>query len=324
LWAIGVISALLVSGESIFVDPDDQPYHGGPNDSVLGRASICDLSVLDRKQTWQKVSKRAKDFVKKLLVLDESKRMTVKDALAHPWFTNKIHAQQYNKLYQRAIADWQPNSRNSAMIQALDIRRLGRIAEMPSADPYKMPATSHHFALPEASPYRPPSQETPSGDAVQSSLPQIIEEKYRVDPSVGGGDQSTLDQRARNLIAEDLGRLEMSLGMHEMSLGQDIVESDIDLLDSDADESESLPHKVDSLQLTKGQQLGPARGLLSRAPASRYRVEQHKLHALRRSSGVAKKTRFTVGDGFNDYLNYSRTNYGRGSRAPKRRRAGRV
>lgn len=322
MWAIGVISALLLSGESIFADPGDDRYHEGPNDSVLGRASTCDLSVLDRKQTWQKVSKRAKDFVKRLLVLDESKRMTVKEALAHPWFTNKIHAEQYNKLYQRAIADWQPHSRHSVMIQALDVRHLGPVANTTSSETQKASAISPHFTEPDASPYRPPSQETLGEEVVQSSLPQITEERYQADPGDECGDQSTLDQRARKLIAEDMGRLGMSLGMHGLSLEQDMVDSDIDMVYSDADDSDSLPHKVDNSQLTKAQQLATAGRIIPRAPASKYRIKQRNLHTLRRPSGVAKKHGSTVGDGFSDYLNSRRTNLGGGSRAPKRRKAG--
>ncbi|KAJ8379413.1 hypothetical protein SKAU_G00001910 [Synaphobranchus kaupii] len=34
---------------------------------------------------WAKVSEQAKDLVKKLLVVDPKKRLTVEEALQHPW-----------------------------------------------------------------------------------------------------------------------------------------------------------------------------------------------------------------------------------------------
>ena len=102
-WAIGVIASILISGESIFVNLEDHKYHDNPRESILGMASVCDMSVLDTRLSWQNAGKRAKDFVKQLLVLDEVKRMTVTQALAHPWFTNRINADHFQELYQRAI-----------------------------------------------------------------------------------------------------------------------------------------------------------------------------------------------------------------------------
>jgi serine/threonine protein kinase len=36
---------------------------------------------------WSEVSDEAKDFIKKILVVDAGKRMSASDCLAHPWIT---------------------------------------------------------------------------------------------------------------------------------------------------------------------------------------------------------------------------------------------
>ena len=36
---------------------------------------------------WTDVSEEAKDFIKKILIVDPTKRMTAEEALQHPWLT---------------------------------------------------------------------------------------------------------------------------------------------------------------------------------------------------------------------------------------------
>jgi serine/threonine protein kinase len=38
-----------------------------------------------RKRQWDHISESAKDLVKKMLLLDQNKRITVEEALNHPW-----------------------------------------------------------------------------------------------------------------------------------------------------------------------------------------------------------------------------------------------
>ena len=36
-------------------------------------------------EEWEKISEGAKDLIRRLLVVDKEKRITIEDALMHPW-----------------------------------------------------------------------------------------------------------------------------------------------------------------------------------------------------------------------------------------------
>ena len=71
-------------------------------------ADACDLAFLRKSSDWQKVRTRPKSFVEKLLVLNESERLTGKQALEHEWFSNEVHKANFDELYQRTIKHWRP------------------------------------------------------------------------------------------------------------------------------------------------------------------------------------------------------------------------
>ena len=43
-----------------------------------------------RHRKWNSVTEKAKDLVRKLIVVDPSARLSAKEALAHPWFEVSI------------------------------------------------------------------------------------------------------------------------------------------------------------------------------------------------------------------------------------------
>lgn len=124
MWSIGSITAALLTGDVIFVDRVDPRFRDDPH-LMVDLAARCDLSVLDSPYSmWQTVGKRPKDLVKKLLVLDETKRLTATQALAHDWFTNKHYADELDAVYQRSIEGWTPRRKIFRLVEALDLSRL--------------------------------------------------------------------------------------------------------------------------------------------------------------------------------------------------------
>lgn len=139
MWSVGVVTANLLSNEALFGSPRFEP---DPHHYTLKLAAKCDLSIMDDEDhpAWSKVSNRPKDFVKKLLTLRETDRMTAKQALAHPWFTNPHLAEEFDALYARSIRDWQPRRETSKLVENIIPASQNR-----GNTPAKR---SHHFQQP--------------------------------------------------------------------------------------------------------------------------------------------------------------------------------
>jgi serine/threonine protein kinase len=353
MWAIGVIASILVSGESIFINIRDEKYAKNPRESILQMAAECDLSVLDTGFSWQTAGKRAKDFVKQLLLLDESKRMTVKQALAHSWFTNRINLDDFQKLYQRAISDWQRRSRNAKVIQSLCISNSHSLQQS-SLAAWTTLTTSHHFPKRTAACVEQPEIQTMTEYDThlvdETALPQILEEHEVYQPLYNHKPDSTLSQRARNLIAKDIEEMDMSLALRKMSLEHELIRSDVEL--NEADEEEPSPnllvpivsppiqpqhipnanHERRECESPDPIAVAPPTlpvgkrshiGALQLQIAASKTLELHNsvsphVRTSMKSYGVTKLSDIYVGDGFDGAHPHANMNYGRMARRRKR------
>ncbi|KAI1882653.1 hypothetical protein AGOR_G00237100 [Albula goreensis] len=75
MWSIGVITYILLSGAS--------PFLGESKQETL--ANISAVSFDFDEEYFSNTSELAKDFIRRLLVKDPKKRMTITDSLQHPW-----------------------------------------------------------------------------------------------------------------------------------------------------------------------------------------------------------------------------------------------
>ena len=75
IWSLGIIAHLLLVGFLPFDNEDD---------TVVAKLTIKAEVSYDRPE-WKKVTGEGIDFVKKIILKDPSKRMTLKDILQHPW-----------------------------------------------------------------------------------------------------------------------------------------------------------------------------------------------------------------------------------------------
>ncbi|XP_054632441.1 death-associated protein kinase 2 isoform X3 [Dunckerocampus dactyliophorus] len=75
MWSIGVITYILLSGAS--------PFLGETKQETLGNISA--MSYEFDEEFFSNTSELAKSFITQLLVKDTRKRMSIKDALNHPW-----------------------------------------------------------------------------------------------------------------------------------------------------------------------------------------------------------------------------------------------
>lgn len=100
MWSLGCITFTLLTGypwPSDFSDPQVE-------------------EVFDNCR----ISYRARDFIKRLLVIDDRLRMSTKEALAHGWFTNRSSRAALERLYKRCIADWKPRVREGEFVLNID------------------------------------------------------------------------------------------------------------------------------------------------------------------------------------------------------------
>jgi len=77
LWSLGVIVFMLLAGYP--------PFHG--NDDTMRRGIVAADVDWNHPRRWGKVSQDAMDFVKALLVRDQTERLDAQAALKHPWLT---------------------------------------------------------------------------------------------------------------------------------------------------------------------------------------------------------------------------------------------
>jgi serine/threonine protein kinase len=124
MWSIGCITAAVLTGDVIFTDRTHPEYNDNPRGVIMGLAARCDLSVLDEEYhpTWSEVGHRPKNFIKRLLVLDENERMTATEALVHDWFADEYYAEDLEDMYQRAIKGWKPRQKNLLLVERISNR----------------------------------------------------------------------------------------------------------------------------------------------------------------------------------------------------------
>uniref|UniRef100_A0A8C6ZA38 non-specific serine/threonine protein kinase n=1 Tax=Nothoprocta perdicaria TaxID=30464 RepID=A0A8C6ZA38_NOTPE len=79
MWSIGVITYILLSGAS--------PFLGETKQETLANVSAVNYDF--EEEFFSNTSALAKDFIRRLLVKDPKKRMTIQDSLLHPWIKPK-------------------------------------------------------------------------------------------------------------------------------------------------------------------------------------------------------------------------------------------
>lgn len=79
----------------------------------------CDLSELLSAPEWQCLADRPKDFVLRLLILDETQRMTADEALSHDWFGNTRLKGDFDAVYEKAIRGWRKQIRLPDVIETI-------------------------------------------------------------------------------------------------------------------------------------------------------------------------------------------------------------
>lgn len=86
LWSVGVIAYILLCGYP--------PFNGNDNPEVYD--SVRQGTYRFPSSDWSNTSRDSRDFIRRLLQMDPRKRMTVKQALNHPWIVKNVTSSSDN------------------------------------------------------------------------------------------------------------------------------------------------------------------------------------------------------------------------------------
>uniref|UniRef100_A0A669E5M3 Calcium/calmodulin-dependent protein kinase type IV n=1 Tax=Oreochromis niloticus TaxID=8128 RepID=A0A669E5M3_ORENI len=110
MWSVGVILYILLCGFEPFFDPRGDQY-------MYSRILNCDYEFVS--PWWDEVSLNAKDLVSKLIVLDPHKRLSVREALQHPWVLGKAARFSHMDTTQRKLQEFNARRKLKAAMKAV-------------------------------------------------------------------------------------------------------------------------------------------------------------------------------------------------------------
>ena len=91
IWSVGVMTYILLSGRLPFTSESELT-------SIWGNEICLDMSGTGKKRkVWKHISDDAKDFIRQCLTLDANERVSVDEALRHPWMMCVQEQQQANR-----------------------------------------------------------------------------------------------------------------------------------------------------------------------------------------------------------------------------------
>ena len=117
MWALGCVSVILLTGASPWSHAAQADSHGAP-------AKVCTMEAFEILTSWRNLSSKPKEFVKKLLVVDENSRMTAQDALKDAWFASDVYNADFDELYRKTIRHWKSRAVQNPALEFVDARRI--------------------------------------------------------------------------------------------------------------------------------------------------------------------------------------------------------
>ena len=171
LWSLGCITVVLLAGELPL------QHLTGTYTYPTELAQIKDDldQSLYNNIGWDKAGKCAKDFICRLLMPDESKRMNVKQALNHYWFTNPIYKKQLESLYERSVRDWKPRMHRGHLIVDLDDLETSGNAPIPTSENLQ---ESQHQLQSQSQSQLQPSNHDNDNDNDNNNINNRIQTRY--------------------------------------------------------------------------------------------------------------------------------------------------
>ncbi|KAI9520469.1 Calcium/calmodulin-dependent protein kinase type IV [Dissostichus eleginoides] len=169
MWSVGVILYILLCGFEPFFDPRGDQY-------MYSRILNCDYEFVS--PWWDDVSLNAKDLVSKLIVLDPHKRLSVREALQHPWVLGKAARFSHMDTAQRKLQEFNARRKLKAAMKAVVATSRMHESSRRRTDSCEIPGsgTSRQSSMqqdppPESTSPSPADEEAPPPDQDDESKP---------------------------------------------------------------------------------------------------------------------------------------------------------
>ncbi|KAM0719160.1 hypothetical protein Q7P37_005065 [Cladosporium fusiforme] len=128
IWSVGCLAGTLITNSFLFA-PERSVHSAEINSDDTQFLEAFGLDFLDTSAEWQGASDRCKSFVRCCATLDETQRMSVAQALQHPWVADPGFVAAMHAEYARAIADWKPRNDTQDLIEY--VKNSARTAKVP-------------------------------------------------------------------------------------------------------------------------------------------------------------------------------------------------
>ncbi|XP_068175842.1 calcium/calmodulin-dependent protein kinase type IV-like [Antennarius striatus] len=192
MWSVGVILYILLCGFEPFFDPRGDQY-------MYSRILNCDYEFVS--PWWDEVSLNAKDLVSKLIVLDPHKRLSVREALQHPWVLGKAARFSHMDTTQRKLQEFNARRKLKAAMKAVVATSRMHEGSRRRTDSSEIPGTraSRQSSMQQDPPpkstnststdKKPPTPEQlPQKDESKSANPSVLNVSPPCSPKPPSGD----------------------------------------------------------------------------------------------------------------------------------------
>ncbi|XP_043909945.1 calcium/calmodulin-dependent protein kinase type IV-like isoform X2 [Protopterus annectens] len=178
MWSVGVITYILLCGFEPFFDSRGDQY-------MYSKILNCDYEFVS--PWWDDVSMNAKDLVCKLIVLDAQKRMTVHQALQHPWVRGTAANFAHMDSTQKKLQEFNARRKLKAAVKAVVASsRLGSHGHYDGSRNERMMESSKPADGEEYSNLSYPENSAHcSCDTVPNTSDQTVIQSYTVDSQTG-------------------------------------------------------------------------------------------------------------------------------------------